>query len=225
MSSSPDTLAVRPGPMPLPRLTALPAHDEDAAFAAGFAAGYADGLRRASQQARAEAAETRRREEDVALARAEATRRATAAVSDAATRLTATADEIVAGVADTLTESLLRLVRAVVGADLADPGHRAAAAVHRALAGTEGTAAPGPVTVRLHPDDVAALDAASVAAGVEIVADAAIRPGDAMAATGPVLVDARIAAALDRVAADLLGEDPAGDTAGDASGDPAGTFP
>jgi flagellar assembly protein FliH len=200
--------------MPLPRLTALPAHDEDAAFAAGFAAGYADGLRRASQRARAEAAETRRREADVAVARAEATRRATDAVAAAAARLTATADEVVAGVADTLTEGLVRLARAVVGVDLADPGHRATAAVHRALAGTDGTAAARPVTVRLHPDDVVALDAASVAAGVEIVADPAVRPGDAMAAAGPVLVDARIAEALDRIAAELVGTDAVGDPAG-----------
>lgn len=208
MSSSPDlvadpaadVVAAAPAPMHLPRLTVLPSHDDDAAFAAGFAAGYADGLRRASHQARSDAQASRRREVEALADRADATARATAAVADAAAALTATADEVVAGVSDTLAGGVLILAEAVVGAELTEPGHRAVTALRRALAGVAEVGGATSVTVRLNPEDMAALDTTAVATGVSLVPDPAVLPGDALADAGPVLVDARVADALARAA-------------------------
>jgi flagellar assembly protein FliH len=94
----------------------------------------------------------------------------------------------------------------------ADPrtGRTARAAVARALAVTD----PGDVvTVRLHPADLAWLDAAtldSVAADVAFVADASLARGDAEAELRVGQVDARLGTALDRARTALLG-DPASD--------------
>ncbi|KQS17302.1 hypothetical protein [Frigoribacterium sp. Leaf186] len=94
----------------------------------------------------------------------------------------------------------------------ADPraGRTARAAVARALAVTD----PGDVvTVRLHPADLAQLDAAtldSVAADVAFVADASLARGDAEAELRVGQVDARLGTALDRARTALLG-DPASD--------------
>ncbi|WP_228498077.1 hypothetical protein [Frigoribacterium sp. VKM Ac-1396] len=94
----------------------------------------------------------------------------------------------------------------------ADPrtGRTARAAVARALAVTD----PGDVvTVRLHPADLARLDAAtldSVAADVAFVADASLARGDAEAELRVGQVDARLGTALDRARTALFG-DPAAD--------------
>jgi flagellar assembly protein FliH len=94
----------------------------------------------------------------------------------------------------------------------ADPrtGRTARAAVARALAVTD----PGDVvTVRLHPADLAQLDAAtldSVVADVAFVADASLARGDAEAELRVGQVDARLGTALDRARTALLG-DPASD--------------
>jgi len=94
----------------------------------------------------------------------------------------------------------------------ADPriGRTARAAVARALAVTD----PGDVvTVRLHPADLAQLDAAtrdSVAADLAFVADASLARGDAEAERRVGQVDARLGTALDRARTALLG-DPASD--------------
>lgn len=94
----------------------------------------------------------------------------------------------------------------------ADPrtGRTARAAVARALAVTD----PGDVvTVRLHPADLAQLDAAtldSVAADVAFVADASLARGDSEAELRVGQVDARLGTALDRARTALLG-DPAAD--------------
>jgi flagellar assembly protein FliH len=89
-------------------------------------------------------------------------------------------------------------------------GRTARAAVARALAVT----VPGDVvTVRLHPADLAQLDAAtrdSVAADVSFVADATLARGDAEAELRIGQVDARLGTALDRARTALLG-DPASD--------------
>ncbi len=65
-----------------------------------------------------------------------------------------------------------------------------------------------PATVRLHPDDRAALDAATLAElvgdqPVTVVSDSSLQRGDAVVATDSRTVDATVAAALDRVRAEL----------------------
>ncbi|MGF1653145.1 MAG: FliH/SctL family protein, partial [Actinomycetales bacterium] len=135
--------------------------------------------------------------------RAAATQRATAAVERAAARLGATADEALAGMAGSLCDAVTDLAEALVGVELTDPGRRAAAAVRRVLAAAadSGVEAAAPVRVRLHPGDAAALDPATVAAGVEVVPDPTVAPGDAVADAGAARIDARVGQAVARARA------------------------
>ena len=80
-------------------------------------------------------------------------------------------------------------------------GRTARAAVTRALEGVD----PALVhRVRLAPSDVAHVEEAARAAGLVVVADPRLRPGDAEAELATGLVDARLATALDRAREALL---------------------
>jgi flagellar assembly protein FliH len=177
--------------------------DRAAARSAGYAEGWATGRRDAQLRADAEA-------RDAALMAAEreharttqvdrALRAVHAAASELESRLAPAADDV----ADLIVEAALALARTVLDAELSVVDGRAAAALRRALTGLP---ADGTVTVRLHPDDVSALDSVEDTGrvgdhAVELVADASLAPGDAVAEQGPAQVDARVAAGLQRAAA------------------------
>ena len=97
----------------------------------------------------------------------------------------------------------LELATAVLGCELADAERSARAALARVL----DTPVPaGLQTVRLHPRDLEALRTAGVVpgiAGVELVADPHLAPGDAVGEHPDGFLDARIGAALDRARAAL----------------------
>ncbi len=206
MSSSPesrDPIVVTA--MDMPQLLVRPAigdtHEPAAgARAAGFAAGYAEGLRQATQQAALAAGELRERERLAAADRLAATTRATQALERAAARLGDLSDGLMATLTDVVIDEVVTLAEGVIGAELSDPGLRAAAALRRAMSGVGDRAAAGHrVSIRLHPADVAALDLGAAAGGVEIVADPGLEPGDATAVSGDRWVDARLRQTLHRV--------------------------
>lgn len=170
------------------------------ARAAGFTAGYAEGLRQATQQANHAARELRERERVEQAERAAATRHATTAVVRAAQQLGELSDGLVATMADLVTDEVVSLAEAVLLAELSDPGHRAAAALRRAMSGVADRVGGGHrVSVRLNPADIAALGPVTVGSGVEIIADTALAPGDAAAVSGDRWVEASIRDTLHRV--------------------------
>jgi flagellar assembly protein FliH len=173
----------------------------EASVVEGHAAGYAAGFAQGEAAARAAADAVRHELERTYERRLAAlVHAADAAVADALTGLGAVADaaaRVTAGAAFAVAE-------AIVGRELELATHPGRDAVSRALA-----LAPDDVelTLRLHPDDVAALSADTLVASphVRVVADPSLHVGDCVADAGWTRVDARIGTALDRVRAVLEG--------------------
>ncbi len=175
----------------------------ESARAAGYAAGFAAGARQAGSVA---AAEARRVAAERAAAEAQAAaalERALAVLAAAAAAAQARTAPVVALAEELLHAGALELARAVLGVELADAERSATAALARVL---QHPQLPETVTVHLHPRDLDALRAVGaedVPDGVELVADAALAPGDAVAQHPDGYLDARIGSALDRAAAAL----------------------
>ncbi|MDX6301868.1 MAG: flagellar assembly protein FliH [Nocardioidaceae bacterium] len=169
----------------------------EAARAQGYAVGWAEG-RRGSLARSAELQREQSRVFD------EQGRRALAAQQSAADALAVAAEQF-AVVARTVQEELrdqavdlaLQIAAAVLGREViaaADPG---ADALRRAVT---AVAVDVPLAVRLHPDDLAALDRSVVAGrSVTWTADPSLSRGDAVVETPSGTVDAGIAGALARV--------------------------
>lgn len=172
-----------------------------AARAQGYAMGWAEGRRAALARAEADRAE-RARVHDTEHAGAVAEVVSTAdALLRAADRLHAESRAHLDALAGAAVDLALRLAEAVLDRELqvaTDPGRDA---LRRALAALPE---PGPVTVRLHPDDLAALGPDAVQDRVAVRADATLARGDAVAETGTCTVDATIAGALARAREVLL---------------------
>jgi len=194
----PETLPFRPQQLQVPA-------PDGAARAEGFAAGYAAGAReaarRASDAARARAATAAVVDERRAAEHA----RLVAALDAAADAVRAAHAPVLAAVDEQLHAAALELARAVLGVELAEGDHAARAALARVLGVPH---LPARLTVRLHPDDVAALVAAGTALpdGVDLAGDASLARGDAVAQYADGVLDARLAAALARAEAALRGE-------------------
>ncbi|GEA90144.1 FliH/SctL family protein [Cellulomonas cellasea] len=173
-----------------------------AGYAAGFAAGASEAARAA--QVEAEHVAARRASEDARRAAEHAA--ALDALGRAAQVAAARTAPVLAHAEARLHAAALELAAAVLGTELTDGERSARAALARVLG---HPLVPGVHTVRLHPRDVAALQAAGgvpAAAGVEVVADPALAPGDAVGEHPDGYLDGRIDAALDRARAVLLAE-------------------
>ncbi len=111
-----------------------------------------------------------------------------------------------ADVRRTLVQAAVELAEAVLGRELADGSASARAALDRALS---AGADLGVHTVRLSPADHAALlgEGVEAPAGVAMVADPRLRPGDAISEHPAGYLDAQVSTALDRARRALLGED------------------
>ncbi|QNE36263.1 FliH/SctL family protein [Leifsonia shinshuensis] len=172
------------------------------ARARGFAAGYSEGLRRAEAEF-AEAERVRLQHWQAAEAEsAAATRRALAALAAAAEGVRALAVPVVATADDALVEAALALAEAILQREVAEGHVEAADTLRRVIAATP---AGELVSVRMHPDDAAAV-AQEVGALPEIVADPSIAPGDAVAVLRDGWLDARIDAGLERARTVLTGD-------------------
>jgi flagellar assembly protein FliH len=171
------------------------------ARAAGFAAGYAAGARHAAEGAREQSARAAAlmAEQQAALTAGNA--RLVAALTAAARALDARQAPVLEQAEVHLHAAAVELAEAILGVELSDGPTSARAALTRALSAPH----PAEVTVRLHPRDVAELDGLGhdLPAGVHIVADPSLTPGDAVAEHCEGALDARIDAALVRARAVL----------------------
>ena len=178
---------------------------EDQGFTQGHAAGYSAGLRAAGleqQRLREQLAAEQRAMLDDGRA---AVRQAVLALEAAAADFRQRRGAVLAEADDVLAAGAIELAEAILGYELADGRNTARGALARALGATSGV--DDATTVRLHPADVAALAAVDVeeAAGVHIVADPALSPGDAIAEYEDGWLDARLATAVERAKQALLG--------------------
>lgn len=190
----PDRLA------PLLDQLATPSEARVAARADGWAEGHQEGTAAArAEHAAAVAGETARI--------ADTTRRCAAlldALAGAVSSWQAAAAALTrADVTDTV-EAALRIAEAVLGHELAHTADPAAAAVARALA----LLPPGEAELRIDPADLPLLGPPATDRPLRIVADPAVGPGGCVASTAATTVDARVGAALSRVAAALCGDEP-----------------
>lgn len=172
-----------------------------AARAQGYAVGWAEGRRQALRQAERETAEREARAAADEARRAAEHADAIAALHRAAEALQDRATDVAARVEDAAIGLARELTRTLVGHELRTAEDPAGDAVRRALALLAGPADAVPVTVRLHPDVAASAASEELRErGVHVVADGSLDPCDAVAETDVTVVDARVAAALDRVA-------------------------
>ena len=180
---------------------------EDRGYTQGHASGYAAGIQAAAAELRRLReqfhAEHRAMLDAGRLAVAQAVRVLEAAATASQQRRGAVLEEA----QDVLAASAMELAEAILGYEVKDSGNTARAALARALATVSDVQTV--TTVRLHPADLAALDAVDVGsvAGVELKADAALNPGDAIAEYPQGWLDARLSTAVDRAKAALLGND------------------
>ncbi|GAA3672911.1 hypothetical protein GCM10023081_09090 [Arthrobacter ginkgonis] len=170
--------------------------------AAGYAAGAAvaaAGLATARAELEAQAARIREAEQVRAASAVRALEAAAAGLND---RMV----DHLGQLTGVLAEAALDLAADLLGSNVSGPdllGDRARSALDRALAVPTD---PPVHTVRLHPEDLAAL-AGQEAAGVVLVADPALARGDAVAEYDGGWIDARLGAALARARAALRGEE------------------
>ncbi|MFK4731501.1 FliH/SctL family protein [Agromyces mediolanus] len=192
MSSSRDAAF---GTIDFPRI-GRPGEADAAAEERGFARGLADARRRTEAERErlltALAAEAAERE----ARRAAEHRAAIEALVIARTAIGAAALPVLAEAERQLAAGALALAETLLGAELAaDPDGAARAALRRALDHDDAALV---VRVRMHPAALARV-AAAAPEGVELLADASLAPGNAVAELPDGLVDARISTAIDRV--------------------------
>jgi flagellar assembly protein FliH len=184
------------------------------ARAAGWSAGWAAGIRAAAEAAQAQRAALHAEHVAAEAARDARMTAALAVLRRAAEAAAARTVPVLEEAAATLDEGAVLLAQAVLGAELADGDDRARAALARAL---RLPLDAGVHTVRLHPADLAVLTSAGATApaGVQLVADASLHPGDAVSELADGFLDARISTAVERALRALAGGDLPG--AGDLS--------
>ncbi|WP_022883842.1 FliH/SctL family protein [Glaciibacter superstes] len=176
---------------------------ERVARAQGHAAGYTEGLRAAQAEIDARRAEL---EADHAARQVRAQRQtdsALALLGRAAEALNSRTLPILEELRRELAAAAVELAEAVLGYELADHETAAHAALDRVCAAGDPRLVH---TVRMHPDDVSLL-AANVGAttGIELSADPSLARGDAVMEFPDGYLDARLASALARAKAALLG--------------------
>ncbi|MDQ0029431.1 FliH/SctL family protein [Arthrobacter bambusae] len=180
---------------------------EDRGYTQGHAAGYAAGIRAA-------AAEQLRLREQLQAEHHAMLDAGRLAVAEAVGVLEAAAAAsrrsrgvVLEDAQDVLAASAIELAEAILGYELDNGANTARAALARALGAASG--AETITAVRLHPADLAALAAVDAGnpSGVELKADPALNPGDAIAEYPQGWLDARLSTALERAKAALLGND------------------
>ncbi|MFE4197556.1 FliH/SctL family protein [Paenarthrobacter sp. NPDC056912] len=181
----------------------------DRGFVQGHAAGYAAGIQAAAAEHRRLQEQLRAEHEEMLDAGRTALARSVQLLQAAATAAQQRQEIALDEVQDVLAAGAMDLAEAVLGHELAQGENTARAALGRALGSQRGgsTGVGSVTTVRLHPGDLAALAASGVVdvAGVELKADAALNPGDAVGEYPNGWIDARIASALERAKQALLG--------------------
>lgn len=162
----------------------------------GYAEGHAEGYRAGAAQALAEA---RRSEDARAASETERRREVTSAVTALRSAVDALAEHITRVTRATERDVSARAVELsslIVAEALADADTAAVAALRRALDAQDPRDAQ---EIRFSAADLQLLsDQDALPDGIRVTADATLLPGDAMVVIADGLVDARIAAALER---------------------------
>lgn len=172
------------------------------AEAAGYAVGWAQGRREAELAARAARDQEQARATETAAAQATRVGQALNAVVGAAGSLEARMVPVAADLEDLIVSTAYALAEQIIGRELAAAAEPGRDAIARALAYAP---ANRPVTVRLHPSDYATVTQAQPGLveiegrTVSLLADATMRPGDAVAECDATTIDARIEPTLARV--------------------------
>ena len=192
-------------------LEATRAHVRRAAAAEGYAAGHAAGMQAGTARAQMAAEAIAAAAAQAAAVTAAKTDIALGALRAAASALEASVLPTLQGAEDVVLQTAVELAEALVGRELTFTAEQGRApgldAVGRALASMPGTA---PVTVRLSPADMAALDLTAAAAlpsasgrPVEFIKDFGVERGGAIAQCDAVQIDAQLGAAMARIRAVL----------------------
>ncbi|HEY3438470.1 MAG TPA: FliH/SctL family protein [Actinotalea sp.] len=194
-------------PAALPTTSHAPSPTDARARAAGYAAGWAAGARAAAEAG----AELERRleahHERAEVERDAAVVDALAVLERAVGAAAARTVPVVTEVRRSVYQAALDLAAAVLQRELTPGPASAAALLERAL---QLPVDLGVHTVRLSPADLAAVQAlladgsAQLPAGVALVADPRLRPGDVISEHPAGLLDAQIGSALDRAREALL---------------------
>lgn len=178
-------------------LSGIAERAHQAARAQGYAQGWAEGRRVAIEKAQADADAVRRAAADELEQMRAEHRAAMAALETATTQMSTRLAEALDRFAGHTTEVALELAEAVVGREVATATDPGADALRRVIALADPQVT---TTVRLNPADVAVLDSAVTEGhNITVVPDPTVGRGDAIAETDHTLVDATIAAALERV--------------------------
>ena len=191
---------------PYTRVTFPALRSEDSAadrgFTQGHAAGYAAGLQAAAAEQRRLREQLLAEHTDMLDAGRSAIARAVAVLGTATEAAQKRQEVAVAEAEGVLAASAIELAEAILGYELGHGERTARAALDRVLGHPDGTV----TAVRLHPGDLAALAAAGVVLrpGVELTADAALNPGDAIGEYPQGWIDARLGSALERARRALL---------------------
>ncbi len=167
-----------------------------AARAQGYARGWAEGRSAALALAAAEQGRRDRDHQDEQARAVAEVRTAARALVGAAERCDDAIRRHLDELAASAVDLALQLAEAVLEREVRTAGDPGADALRRALAALPGEV---PVTVRLHPDDLAALDPGWLDGRVSVCPDPCLARGDAVAETDRNLVDATLAGALARV--------------------------
>ena len=173
--------------------------DSDAARAAGWAAGWAAGSRAAAEAGALQRHTIDEAQRTVELVRSARTDAALTLLGRAAEAIARQLVPVLAQATATLDDGAVTLAQAVLGRELADSDDGARLALARALSLPPDVEVQ---TVRVHPLDLQVLIGAGVMAdlpaGVELVADRNLSPGDAVAEFPDGFLDARIGTAVER---------------------------
>ena len=188
------------------------AEERTAAAAAGYAEGWATGRQQALAAAQAEAEQRAMEHAALQAALHQQANSAVAALAQAAHQLHQRHLPVLDEMGETLLDAALSLASAILDRELQGLDDTALLALRRTVSPLPGD---GPVRVRLSPADHAELTQhtdrpAWEGRELDLVADASLRPGEAVAEADGALVDGRIASALDRARAALAGPRAAG---------------
>ena len=179
---------------------------QERAHVSGYAAGFAAGSRAAAETTQGLHEHLRAQAAAAEATRQEAHRAAVHTLQLAAEAAVARVVPVLDEARDLLHARAFELARAVVAMELGDAEAAAAAALARAAQLPHDVRVQ---TVRMHPRDLAALVASGGAdagdlAGVELVADPSLAPGDAVSTFEGGFFDARIETAFARARTALL---------------------
>jgi len=178
-------------------LSALAESTRGAARAQGYAVGWAEGRRAAEAEARIEAEAVAEQVQRADAARAAEHSAAVAALREAATLLMDFAGEAREAVAAQAVELATELTETILGCTLAATDDTGALAVRRAVTASGNE----PLTrLWLNPADLPSDSVAALReAGVQVLADASLSRGDALAELDDHVLDLRVATAMERV--------------------------